>query len=44
MLPKTRAALSAFYAPFNDALAALLGDERFRWSDGDRGGGAGAAA
>jgi hypothetical protein len=33
MLPETRAALKAFYAPFNDALAALLGDERFAWRD-----------
>ncbi len=31
MLPETRAALSSFYAPFNEELAALLGDERFAW-------------
>jgi hypothetical protein len=31
MLPETRAALTAFYAPFNEELAALLGDERFAW-------------
>jgi hypothetical protein len=43
MLPETRAALSAFYAPFNDALATLLADERFRWRDA-RGGASGGDA
>ena len=33
MLPETRAALRAFYAPFNARLAALLGDARFTWAD-----------
>jgi len=32
MREETRALLSAFYAPFNHALAEALGDERFLWS------------
>lgn len=31
MLPETREALSAFYAPYNEALAKALGDDRFAW-------------
>lgn len=31
MLPKTRALLEEFYAPYNKALAAALGDERYLW-------------
>ncbi|KAL6763399.1 P-loop containing nucleoside triphosphate hydrolase protein [Haematococcus lacustris] len=33
MLPETRALLMAFYQPFNQKLAALLGDDRFLWRD-----------
>jgi N-acetylgalactosamine 4-sulfate 6-O-sulfotransferase len=33
MLPETREALTAFYTPFNEALAKALGDERFAWRD-----------
>jgi hypothetical protein len=39
MLDETRATLNAFYAPFNEQLAALLGDERFAWRDGAQGAG-----
>ncbi len=31
--PATRAALRAFFAPFNAQLAALLGDDKWRWED-----------
>jgi N-acetylgalactosamine 4-sulfate 6-O-sulfotransferase len=44
MLPETRTALTAFYAPFNEALATLLGDERFAWRDAGGAQGSGVAA
>jgi hypothetical protein len=34
MLPETRALLEEFYAPFNQKLAQLMGDdERYLWKD-----------
>jgi len=33
LLPETRSLLASFYAPFNEELAALLGDDRFLWKD-----------
>lgn len=37
MLPETRVLLSSFYQPYNDELAALMSDVRFRWSEAARG-------
>lgn len=33
MNPATRTMLEDFYRPFNDRLALLLGDERYKWLD-----------
>ncbi|GFO31597.1 sulfotransferase [Plakobranchus ocellatus] len=33
MFPETRALLEEFFAPFNEDLAQLLGDDRFLWKD-----------
>lgn len=33
MNPATRAMLTEFYRPFNEKLAQLLGDDRYKWLD-----------
>ncbi len=33
MLPQTRTLLQTFYAPFNQKLGRLLGDDRFLWTE-----------
>ena len=33
MLPQTKALLERFFAPYNQQLAELLGDEKFLWKD-----------
>ena len=37
MQPGTAALLRGFYRPYNEKLAALLGDERFKWDAGSSG-------
>lgn len=39
MAPETRRRLDEFYAPYNEKLARLLGDERYLWRREEGGGG-----